>query len=80
MSQLSAPEDLEGYVHERLVHVIGSPLAVEALRAAKKAAEIDNISTVAHVIAVGKILAVQEGFVGIVGDLIVLEAERWGTR
>ena len=79
MAQLSTPADLEGYMLERLIHVVGSPLALASLAAAKKLAEIDQIACVRDFIVVSKVLAKQDGYIGIVGDLIALEAERWGT-
>jgi hypothetical protein len=73
------PRDLEGFVLDKLIHVIGSPSAAATLGEAKKAVGVDRIQSVADVISIGKVMAGQGGFIGIVGDLLILEAGRWGT-
>lgn len=73
------PRDLEGFVLHKLIHVIGSPGAAVTLAEAKKALGVDRIDTVDQVIALGKVMAGMGGFVGIVGDLLILEAGRWGS-
>lgn len=73
------PRDLEGFVVEKLLHVIGSPAAAATLASAKYAARIETIATPEDVVVIARILATQGGFVGIVGDLIALEAGRWRT-
>ena len=73
------PEDLEGFVLDKLIQVIGSPSAASTLFEAKRAANVEHIANAGDVIAVGRVLATQGAFVGIVGDLLVLTAGRWRT-
>jgi hypothetical protein len=71
------PADFEEFVLDKLVQVIGSPSAASTLSEAKRTAKVEHIANPDDVIAVGRVLAMQGAFVGIVGDLLVLTAGRW---
>ncbi len=73
------PSDLEGFVLDKLVQVIGEPSAAVTLTEAKRSTGLELIARPEDVAAVGRELATQGGFVGIVGDLLVLTAARWRT-
>ena len=79
LDQVTRPRDLEGFVLDKLIHVVGSPSAAATIAEAKKAVAIERVETVEQVIAIGKVMAGQGGFVGIVGDLLILEAGCWST-
>lgn len=71
------PPDLEGFVLDKLAQVIGFADAPATLLEAKRVANVDVIARPEDVMAVGKAMAGQGAFVGIVGDLLVLTAGRW---
>lgn len=73
------PADLEGFILDKLIPAVGSPSAKVTLTEAKRAAQIERIAIPSDVIAVGRVMAAQGGFIGIVGDLVVLAAARWRT-
>lgn len=78
MSEPEAPPpDLEGFVLDKLIQVVGAPSAAATLSEAKRAANLERIASPADVVAVGRVMAGEGAFVGIVGDLLVLTAGRW---
>jgi len=71
------PSDLEAFVLDKLTGTVGADAAETTLADAKQAAGVAQIASPDDVVAVGRVMAGQGAFVGIVGDLLVLTAARW---